>query len=200
MLGQDVVPTEEIRKRSDLQKPLLNSIRNHEPPSDAVKDGRSRESLKNLSIESFGFSAAQTGPRYEFPGAMSAGPFTSHGLECPRCIIRPSMERMRYTLPAFGTFATVKLMSGRAELFTGMGGVNAWKPENSIIYVDSQGFRRNSSFNDAWLVQGLAGARVAVDKDRQFWLGGAARYMQNYGAGPKHWNSLGGSATFRFGK
>ncbi len=59
------------------------------------------------------------------------------------------------------------------------------------------GFRRDSSFNDAWLAQGWAGARVAVDHNRRIWLGGLGRYVENLGYGKKHWNTFGGTATFQ---
>jgi hypothetical protein len=166
-----------------------------------TKGGRGRDFLKTFSIESFGLSAARTGPGFESPTRLSSGPFTTHEFECPRCTVAPSMGRMRYTLPAFGAVASLKLRDGRAELFTGNGGMNAWRPENSIIDVDGGGlFRRNSSFNDAWLVQGVAGFRFALDKKRRLWLGGTARYVTNYGSGPKHWKSVGVSLTYEFGR
>jgi hypothetical protein len=37
------------------------------------------------------------------------------------------------------------------------------------------------SFNDAWLMQGVGGGRVAIGKDRHIWLGTAGRYLQSYG-------------------
>jgi len=41
-----------------------------------------------------------------------------------------------------------------------------------------------------------------VDHKQRFWLGGTAKYLQNYGsgkAGREHWNSFGANAMFRFG-
>ena len=86
-------------------------------------------------------------------------------------------------------------MDGRAVLFAGMGGENFWEPDNTTIdhFPDR-------SFNHAWLMQGVGGGRVAIDKDRHIWLGTAGRYLQSYGVRKGKWGSLGGSATFLFGK
>lgn len=199
--GQNSVPPAEFRPSSGVELPPLDSVRKSEAIADVKPKANAKaDFVRKLTVESFGYSLAPTGPGYESAIRLSAGPFTDHGLECPRCIIRPSMERRRYTLPPFGSIATLKLADGRVNLFTGVGGINAWKPDNAIIDVDGNGFRRNSSFNDAWLVQGSAGANVAVDKGRRLWLGAAGRYLQNYGAGRRHWNTLGGSATILLGR
>jgi len=80
------------------------------------------------------------------------------------------MERMRHTLAPFGVFATRNRMDGRAVLFAGMGGENFWEPDNTTIdhFPDR-------SFNYAWLMQGVGGGRVAIDKDRHIWLGTAGQ-------------------------
>jgi hypothetical protein len=196
VISQNVVPANACQEELDGRRATPDAFPKQDLTSGKANRNRPRDFLKNLSIESFGVNGSPTGPGYDSPGKFSTSvPFTSHDFECPRCITRPSMERMRYTLPAFGSVLTLKMMNGRAELFTGIGGINAWKPDNTTIEP-----RRDRSFNDAWLVQGVAGARIAVDKDRHFWLGGATRYVRNYGAGRTHWNSLGGSATFQFGK
>ena len=151
--------------------------------------------LKNLTIESFGYYPAPTGEGFEFPFRLSDGPGTAYGLECPLCTVRPAaMERTRYSLPAFGSEATLGTFGDRGELYLGYGGINAWRSDNTLILE-----RRSSSFNDAWLVQTSAGARLALDKEKHFWLGTAGRYLQNFGDGKKHWNTFGGSATFQFG-
>ncbi len=106
-----------------------------------------------------------------------------------------AMERTRYTLPAFGSEATLRIFGDRAEFYLGYGGVNAWKADNTLI----QGNRRGSSFDGAWLIQTTAGAMVALDRDKHLWLGTAGRYVSSYGEGRKHWNTFGGSATFQFG-
>ncbi|MGI8960026.1 MAG: hypothetical protein ACR2IV_09755 [Bryobacteraceae bacterium] len=102
------------------------------------------------------------------------GAFASHGLECAFCISRPTSDRTRYTLPPFGAQATLSLWHDRGQLFTGFGGVNAWKPDNTLIQPN----RRGTSFNDAWLAQGAAGGRVAVDRNRYLWPGPAGRYQR----------------------
>ncbi len=156
---------------------------------------------KHLTFYSFGVDASPTGQGFEFPVRLTEGPFTAQGLECPRCVIRPTTERTKFTLPPFGSEATLSLWQDRAELFTGVGGINAWRADNVTIETDLRGgsFRRDSSFNDAWLAQGWAGAKVAVDPSRHVWLGAAGRYLSNFGYGKKHWNTVGGSATFQFG-
>ncbi len=161
-----------------------------------LKDHSRPGFLKNLTIESFGYSSAPTGPGFESPTTLTPGPFTSHGLDCPRCTVRPVMERNRYTPPPFGAQATLKLWSGRAELFTRYSGVNAWKPDNTLIEPN----RRGSSFNDSWMTEATLGGRVAVDRDQHLWLGTAGSYLEHFGEGKKHWNSYGASATFQFGR
>jgi hypothetical protein len=157
--------------------------------------------LKKWTIESFGFSSAPIKQDFDRPVRLTEGPFTSHGLECPFCVIRPTMERARYTLPEFGVTATRSFWNGRGEVFGQVGGVNAWKPDNVRSFVTGRNGGFSSSSNDAWLLQGGLGARVAVDQGRRLWLGGAARYLMNYGPDSrKHWNSYGVNATFVFGR
>src|SRR3954469_7726815 len=75
------------------------------------------EFRKNLTVESFGYSLAPVSKGYEFlQPTLSSGPWTTHGLECPRCITRSPMERMRYTLPPFGTTITKSLWNDRVEI------------------------------------------------------------------------------------
>ncbi len=158
--------------------------------------------LKKWTFYWFGVDASPTGQGFEFPVRLTDGPFTSYGLECPRCVIRPATDRTRFTLPPFGSQATLSFGQDRAELFSGFGGVNAWRADNVTIEPDRRyaSFRRDSSFNDAWLAQGWAGARVAVDPSRHVWLGALGRYLSNFGDGKKHWNTFGGSATYQFGR
>jgi hypothetical protein len=159
--------------------------------------------LKNLTIESFGVNSSPTGEGFEFPSRLTDGPFTSFGLECPRCVIRPTTDRVRPTLPPFGSQTTLSFWKNRAQFFTGMGGVNAWRAENVTIEPDfrsgrlGNSWRRDSSYDDAWLEQGWAGGKIAVDPDRRIWLGAVGRYLSNFGAGKKHWNTFAGSATFQ---
>jgi hypothetical protein len=182
-----------IRSGGVSEIPTLKSVKQLEWPA---HKGYSRSGfLKNLTVESFGFDSSPTAQGFESPLRFTNAPLMSAGLECPRCIMRPAMERSRFTLPPFGAQATLSLWNDRTELFTGFGGVNAWKPDNTLIEPN----RRGTSFNDAWLVEGQAGARVAVDHGRHLWLGPVGRYVSNFGEGKKHWNTFGGTATFRFG-
>jgi hypothetical protein len=181
-----------IKPGLGLEVPTLKSVKQH---AWSVNEDRSGSGfVKHLTVESFGYGFSPTGQGFEFPMRLTDGAFASHGLECPFCLTRPTSDRTRFTLPPFGAQATLSTLHDRAEIFTGFGGVNAWKPDNTLIQPN----RRGTSFNDAWLVQGVAGGRVAVDRNRRFWLGPAVRYLENFGEGKKHWNSFGGSATFQF--
>jgi hypothetical protein len=153
-----------------------------------------------LTIESFGYSSKPIPSEFEFPVRLTEGAFTAHGLQCPFCVIRPTMERARYSLPEFGATGTLSFWNGRAALFAQIGGVNAWKPDGVRIQAARHGGFSTSS-NDAWLVQGAAGVRVAVDPGRHVWLGGESRYLRNFGPDNRvHWNSYSGGATFVFGR
>jgi len=156
--------------------------------------------LKNLTLRSFGYSLAPLAPGYEFESRPFTGPFDATSLECPRCIIRSPVNRTRYSLPAFGSEATLKLWSGHAEMFTGFGGVNGWRADNTGLETGALSFRRDSSFNDAWLVESSAGVRVAVDRGKHVWLGAAYGHVENYRSdGPRRWRTLSANVTFVFG-
>jgi hypothetical protein len=173
-------------------RPTLKSVKQQ---AWSVNKDRSGSGFgKHLTVESFGYGVSPTGQGFEFPMRLTDGAFRTHGLECPFCLTRPTSDRPRFTLPPFGAQATLSTLHDRAEIFTGFGGLNAWKPDNTLIQPN----RRGTSFNDAWLVQGVGGGQVAVDRNRRFWLGPAVRYLENFGEGKKHWNSFGGSATFQF--
>jgi hypothetical protein len=166
--------------------------------------------LKYLTVESFGLSGSPLEYVAGFPERLTDGPFTSHGLECPRCIIRPTMERTKYVLPPFGSQITWTFANGRAEIFGGFGGINAWKPENTTIDparlpAPGKKLRPGSasfskSFNDAWLVQETVGTKVAVDPGRRVWLGVTGRFITNFGPGKGRWAGFGPTAAFRFGR
>jgi hypothetical protein len=117
--------------------------------------------LKDLTIDSFGYGATAVGQGFEFAPGLSAGPLTAHGMDCPRCIVRPLLDRnSRYTIPPFGAMVTQTSWSGHAELFGRFGGVNGWRVDNTGIEPGILSFRRDRSFNDAWLVQSSFGGRV----------------------------------------
>ncbi len=105
------------------------------------------------------------------------------------------MDRAKYTIPPFGGGATLKLWQDHAEIFTQIGGIDAWRPDEAVR--DNRYRQRATSLDDQWLMQGAAGARVAVDHNHRLWLGTVGRYFENTGEGRKHWNSLGGRHSGR---
>ena len=80
--------------------------------------------LKNLSIESFGFTLAPQAPGFQFSPGYTATFFNLHGLECPACKVDP-ITRSRFTLPPFGAKATLKLRDDRVQLFGGLAAIEA---------------------------------------------------------------------------
>ncbi len=197
VLAQD--PANEVRIASHvgIEIPALDSVKRLD--WSAGEGSAGSDFLKRLTIESFGAGSAPTGQGFELTPRLTEGPFTSHGLECPRCVIRPTTDRARFTLPPFGSQATLSA-SDRVQLFTGLGGVNAWRADNVTVDLDPRGgYRRDRSFNDAWLAQGWAGGNVAIDHNRHVWLGAAGRYLSNLGYGKKTWTTFSGAATFQFG-
>lgn len=145
--------------------------------------------LKKLTIESFGYGPAPLEPAFDLSPGYTAALFNLYGLECPGCARGP-VNWPQLTLPPFGANVTWKLRDGRVELFTGAGGIEAWRPTSTFM------------MNDAWLTQVQVGGRVAIDHSQRLWFGGTGRYLYNLGPGPgpKHWNTFGGDATFRFGQ
>jgi hypothetical protein len=152
--------------------------------------------LSHFTIESFGLGSSPVEPGYMFSSAYIASFYNLQGLECPDCIPGPR-NLSRLTLPPFGATATVKLIRDHVELFAGFGGIEAWKADGVF---QPQGHRpTTTSDEDAWLTQGQAGFRFAVDHNRHLWFGGTGRRLYNFGPGPKEWTTLSGDATFRFG-
>ncbi len=153
--------------------------------------------FKKLTIESFGYSLGPQAPGFAFSPGYTASLFNLHGLECPRCILGP-VNRARFTLPPFGANAVLKLLDGRVELFSGFGGLEAFKPEGTLEPRGHQLW--TSYYGDAWLVQAEGGGRVALDRDGHIWLGATSRHLWNFGSGPQQWSTFSGNATFRFGR
>jgi hypothetical protein len=157
--------------------------------------------LKNLTIDSFGYSSKEIAEGFEFAPNLSSGPSTAHGLECPRCVVRPPLERSRVTLLPFGAQATLKTVTDQFEVFVGFGGVNGWRVDNTGIEPGILSFRRDSSFNDAWLQQSWVGARFAADHGRHLWFSTRDDKVKNFGSyGLKRWNVVSGGATFEWGQ
>ncbi len=151
-----------------------------------------------LTLESFGVDSS---PRFSSDSgyADSAAYFKSlynaNDLECPMCVLGPRL-RTRFQLPPFGFDATLKVHN-RLQLFSGFGGIEAWKADGTFEPRGHQMFSNAEA--DAWLVQMKGGARFAVDPGEHLWLGVTERYLYNYGPGLRRWNSLAGNATFHFG-
>lgn len=174
--------------------PDYNSVKHY--GCEAPKETKRTGFVKDLRTDSFGYGSAPTGTGFEKAGQLSgAGSLTTIGLECARCIFRPTMDRTRYTMAPFAGRVVWRPMDGRLELAAGEGGVNAWKPDNTTIEPG----RRDTAYNDAWQLQNWLTGSFSVDGKRRIWLGGAARTVENFGAGLKHWGTFGGSATFLLG-
>ncbi len=151
----------------------------------------------HLTIQSFGVGSSPLAPGYASFGAYTASLFNLQGLECPGCVLGPR-NLAKFTLPPFGANATAKLHGDRVELFGGLAGIEAWRPDGTF---QPQGFRLwTSTDGDAWLTQGQAGVRIAVDSGRRFWLGATGRRLYNFGSGPKQWTTVSGDATIRLGR
>ncbi len=103
----------------------------------------------------------------------------------------PSQDRNRVTMLPFGVKGILPLFTGRAELFLGLGGAYAW---NARRYAGS-----------SWLEQASLGGRIALDRQRRFWVGTTWRFFADLGnTNDRHvtgYNWFTGTAdfTFRFG-
>jgi len=151
--------------------------------------------LKNFTIESFGYGPA-TSQEYAYSPGYFAALFNLQGLECPRCVLGP-VSRSRFTLPPFGAKVSLKLFDNRIELFTGYGGIEAWKPDGTF---EPRGRSLwTNSYGDAWLTQAQAGVRLAIDRQQHVSVGATGRYLRNFGSGPEHWNTFGGDVTVKLG-
>lgn len=155
--------------------------------------------LKKLTFESFGHSFAPVEPGFEFRQNLLTGPLDSSLLECPRCIIRSPVNRTRYSLPAFGAQATLALWRGRSQFLGGFGGIDGWRADNTGLETGALSYRRDSSFNDAWLLQSYAGVRMAVDRNKHVWFGANIHHVDNFGNnGPRSWNTISFNVSFVF--
>jgi len=151
--------------------------------------------LKNLTIESFGYSPT-TRQEFAFSPGYFAALFNLQGLECPRCVLGP-VTRPRFTLPPFGAIATLKFHDDRIELLAGFGGIEAWKPDGTF---EPRGRSLwTSSYGDAWLTQAQAGVRFALDRQQHVSVGATGRYLQNFGSGPQKWSTFSGDVMFKLG-
>jgi hypothetical protein len=152
--------------------------------------------LKNLTIESFGYTLAPQAPGFQFSPGYTATFFNLQGLECPRCVGGPIDRAGRFTLPPFGAKATLKLQDGRVQLTSGFAALEAWKPDGTFEPRGHSPF--SSSYGDAWLSQAEAGGRIALDPGQHIWIGATGRHLSNFGPGLRDWNTFSGNATFEF--
>ena len=151
--------------------------------------------MKNFTIESFGYGP-RTSQDYAYSPGYFAAMFNLQGLECPRCVLGP-VSRSRFTLPPFGAKASLKLFDDRIELFTGYGGIEAWKPDGTF---EPQGRSLwTNSYGDAWLTQAQAGVRFGLDRQQHLSVGATGRYLYNFGSGPEHWSTFSGDVMLKFG-
>ena len=172
-------------------------ITSAQEPGTADSAGSRPAFVKKFTIESFGYTLDANGPGFESRAPQTSGGNGANGLECPYCVLIPLLSRSRSTLQPFGAVGTYMILDGRIEFFIGYGGQEAWLPDGAF-----RPGRRATTYNDAWLTQVETGANLALDHRQRIWLGGAAKYLQNYGsgkAGREHWNSFGANATFQFG-
>ena len=154
--------------------------------------------VKKLTLETFGYDLSPGGFGYESRApALSPGPFTAQGLECPYCAMTPLQIRGRQTLQPFGAVVTYRPFGNRVEFVTGVGGLEAWMPDGAM-----RTGKRSSTYNDSWLLQAEAGANVAVDPKQQIRVGVVGRYLQQTGAQEtlrSQWNTFEGYAVYSFG-
>jgi hypothetical protein len=85
---------------------------------------------------------------------------------------------------AFGFRGILPLAKGRTELFAGVDGA----------------YLRDFQLASAMAIEPEFGFRVAVDKQKHFWLGGTARFVQNFGIPEGEWFTCTADIGFRFGK
>lgn len=177
-----LVPDWRTVQRPEWKAPRLR------PPGDFVK---------HFNLQTFGIGRGPVLAGYDNPARLSglADGHGPNGLECPQCIVRPVMDRTRYTLPAFGGQLSWAPRSGRFQMDAGAGGVNAWKPDYALA-----DHTRTTSFNNQWLTQVYLRARFALDAKRRFWLGGDVRKLRYFGAQQGYWTSVGSNVTYYFGR
>jgi hypothetical protein len=115
---------------------------------------------------------------------------TSLGSNCGNCVIVPIAERTQVRLLPFGAKGILPIVSGRVELFAGIGGAYAWHSDYGQT-------------GDGMLAQANLGGRFALDQKRHFWLGtslrGYSTGYSNYGSNRQTWVSWTADFALRFG-
>lgn len=94
----------------------------------------------------------------------------------------------RSTDAILGPRLLLPVAHGRGELFAGFGGAYDWNGHSDAPVAAG-----------AWAMQGSMGARIAVDKQRRFWLGSTGRVISEFGSGAQTRLSWTADLGFRFG-
>jgi hypothetical protein len=102
--------------------------------------------------------------------------------------IAPGTSRVRVTLLPYGLRGILPVANNRGELFIGTGGAYYWRATD-IDYSSASGT----------LWQANAGARLALDRGRRFWLGTTLRLYRDTGRPTQAWVSVTGDLGFRLG-
>lgn len=84
---------------------------------------------------------------------------------------------------AFGFRGILPLAKGKTELFAGVDGA----------------YLRDFQASSSMAIEPEFGFRVAVDKQKHFWLGGTGRFVQNFGIAAGEWFTSTADIGFRFG-
>jgi hypothetical protein len=94
----------------------------------------------------------------------------------------------RSTAAFLGPRLLLPIAHGHGELFGGFGAAYDWNGRSDAPIAAG-----------AWGMQGSMGARMAVDKQRRFWLGTTGRVISEFGSGAQTRLSWTADLGFRFG-
>ncbi len=99
----------------------------------------------------------------------------------------PSSRRTLSTMPHLGARAILPLAGDRFELYAGGGPGYVFNPNGSAL-------------SSEFVLYTEAGARVALDRQRRFWLGASSQYIANYGQNRQQYFSTTFDFGIRFGR
>ena len=88
----------------------------------------------------------------------------------------------------FGLRGILPLSGGRLEIFSGLAGDYFWNGRSAAPYAA-----------DSWGARGSLGARIAIDKQRRFWLGTTGTVSREFGSGRQVWTTWTADLGYRFG-
>lgn len=179
--GQEATHTSTVTFGAGGQPYSYNSFNEHGGP---VFTGNYEYRLaKYFAVEAGVDTLLPSGFGAELVPEIPSGVSLSNGCSC---IIIPETERSRVTLLPFGFKGILPVASNRLELFGGVGGAYAWNSDYG-------------QYRDALLPQASLGARLALDRDRRFWLGTSLRGYFNFGSGKQVWSPFTLDLGIRFG-